>query len=218
MKIQHPLIKNYIHTNAPRGSVSQWFAENPDLYAFLGLAGHNGIDIVAPWGTPMYAVEDGIVADVKDTADGYGKHIRILSERSNSEWTFGHCSEIFVEVGQEVKAGHYMANMGRTGFVVSSNDGNGFWKPFSNKYAGTHCHMGRREIEFVKRGGWRYNDKSQRFKVLNYDNGFKGAVNFSHMMTDAEFVADEEILDTPTLIRFLTWLKDLGAFKKLNQV
>jgi len=37
-------------------------------------------------------------------------------------------------------------------------------------------------------------------------------------MTDAEFVADEEILDTPTLIRFLTWLKDLGAFKKLNQV
>jgi hypothetical protein len=188
------------------------------LYAFLDLDGHNGIDIVAPWGTPMYAVEYVIVADVKDTADGYGKHIRILSERSNSEWTFGHCSEIFVEVGQEVRAGHYMADMGNTGFVVSSNDGAGFWKPFSNKWAGTHCHMGRREVQFVKRGGWRYNDKSPRFKVLNYDNGFKGAVNFSHMMTDAEFVADEEILDTPTLIRFLTWLKDLGAFKTLNQV
>jgi hypothetical protein len=215
MKIQHPPIRNYKHRNAPVGSISQWFGENHELYfSRIGIQAHNGLDLVAPWGTPLYAVEDGIVADVKNSPDGYGKHLRILSERSGSEWTYGHNSENFVEIGQEVKAGDHIANMGNTGFVVSSHDGAGFWKAGSNKWAGTHLHLGRREIKIVKRGGWQYNPNTPRIEVLNYNNGYFGAVNFAHMMTDLEFVADESLEDRTTLIRFLNWLKDLGVFKK----
>jgi len=215
MKIQHPPIKNYKHRNAPTGSISQWFGENKDLYfSRLNMQGHNGLDLVAPWGTPIYAVEDGIVAEVKNSPDGYGKHLRIISERSGSEWTYGHASENLVEVGQEVKAGDMIQKMGNTGFVVSSHDGGGFWKPNSNKYAGTHLHLGRREVKILTRGGWQYNPNTPRIEVLNYNNGYFGSVNFAHMMTDLEFTLDESLEDRATLMKFLNWLKDLGAFNK----
>ena len=212
MKIQHPPIKNYKHRNAPQGSISQWFGESPELYfSRLGMTAHNGLDLVAPWGTPLYAVEDGIVVDVKNSPDGYGKHLRIVSERSGSEWTYGHNSENFVEIGQEVKAGDHIANMGNTGFVVSSHDGAGFWKAGSNRFLGTHLHLGRREVVInPKRGGWRNHPNTPRIQVLNHDNGYFGSVNFAHMMTDLEFTADESLEDRATLIRFLLWLKEKG--------
>lgn len=186
----YPPIKGYKNSNAPKGSVSQWFGENRALYfSRLKMEGHNGIDIVAPHGTPLYAVEDGIVVEVKDSPEGYGKHLRFVSEASGSEWTYGHNSENYVKVGDEIKRGQHIADMGNTGFVVSSIDGGGFWKLGSNKWAGTHLHLGRRQVLISKRkkaGYWQYNKKTPYIQVLNYDNGFFGSVDFANMFESDE--------------------------------
>ena len=180
MRIHEP-IKNYIHTKHPQGSVTQWFGENKVLYSRWGLDGHNGIDIVAPHGTPLLAVEDGIIVSVKLSPDGFGKHVRLRSTKKYQGkyrcWVYGHCSEILVTEKQKVKAGDTIALMGNTGFVVSG--ANPWWK--TNPYAGTHLHLGMRYL-IPDEKGWKYPGDTIRYEVDNYDNGVKGAVNFQFLL------------------------------------
>lgn len=185
-------IKDYVNKYFPNGHVSQWFGENVAMYKkAIDTNGHNGIDIVAPWGTPIYAVEGGIVADVKDSPEGYGKHIRILS--NGNEWTYGHNSENFVKIGQRVEEGQHIANMGNTGFVVSG--ATPYWK--YNPYAGTHLHLGLRKY-YESPAGWSYNLESYRagvptIQIYNYDNGFKGAIDFRDMLETTQVDSPDEI-------------------------
>ena len=165
---------------APGGDFTQFFAENPGLYAQFGLKGHNGVDIVRPWGSPMYAIEDGKVVSVKNDATGFGKHLRIVSRRRNdegyyNEWTYGHNAENFVKVGDKVKAGDEIALMGNTGFTVSNSNGNGYWKV--NPYRGTHLHLGLRQVIKPKLGGWSYKGSDVRIEVEDYGNGYKGCID-----------------------------------------
>jgi murein DD-endopeptidase MepM/ murein hydrolase activator NlpD len=157
----------------PYGDCTQWFGENPSLYASMGLKGHNGIDIVRPWGEHMFAIEAGTVYDVKEDPTGYGKHIRILSPSGDviHDWVYGHMSYIHVKNGDKVTEGQYIGNIGNTGFVVSNGTGNGFWK--ANPYAGTHIHLGLRDVVHDK-GGFKPEGYSRAIRVLNYNNGFKG--------------------------------------------
>jgi len=175
--MKHP-IKNLVHAYSPRGDVSQYFAENPRLYAHLGLAGHNGVDYVRPHGEPLYAVEDAWVVDVKDDAGGYGKHLRLISKEKDEngfhrEWTYGHNSHNFVKQNDEVRGGQCIALMGNTGFVVSG--ATPFWS--NNPYRGTHLHFGLRLVRILKSGGWSYPGNSLRLQVQNSNNGFKGAID-----------------------------------------
>jgi len=162
----------------PIGDVTQWYGENPRLYANMGLNGHNGIDIVRPHGEHLFAVESGWIVDLKNEQGGYGKHIRILAPINNRgeyrEWTYGHLSEIHVTLGQWINAGQFVAKMGNTGFVVSDSTGNGFWD--NNPYKGTHLHIGVRDVKHDN-NGWRYDGYGRGVAVLNYDNGRKGALN-----------------------------------------
>ena len=93
-----PPIKNYINKSYPQGSVTQWFGENEELYTNHSkgwgkqIFGHNGIDIVAPHGTPILAMTKQTIVSVKYTADGYGRHIRAVDDKY--EYTYGHLSEI----------------------------------------------------------------------------------------------------------------------------
>jgi murein DD-endopeptidase MepM/ murein hydrolase activator NlpD len=166
---------------APTGDVTQWFGVNKALYAHLGMDGHNGIDLVRPHGEPMFAIEDADVVEVKDSPDGYGKHIRIVSKYPDkdgfcNEWTYGHNSENYVKVGDEVKMGQHICDMGNTGFVVSSATAGGFWPV--NPYKGTHLHLGLRKVKRVRSGGFVYNaGSSVRLSVQNYNNGFYGSID-----------------------------------------
>lgn len=169
-------IKNLVFDDYPKGSVTQWFGENPDIYRLWGLKHHNGIDIVAPWGEPMYAIEDAVVVSVKENPDGYGKYVRIrsthLQDGAYRCWTYGHCSDILVKEGQKVSEGQLLAKMGNTGFVISGSTP--FWE--YNPYAGTHLHLGLRYL-VPDDSGWKYPGDSIKIEVRDYENGVKGAID-----------------------------------------
>lgn len=181
-------IDDFVCEDQPAGNIAQWFGMNPPLYASMNLAGHNGIDIVAPWGSNIYAVKGGLVVEAKVSETGYGKHVRILTDFVNDiaeEWTYGHGSEVLVEVGQNVEEGELIMKMGNTGFVVSGSTP--FWK--YNPYAGTHLHLGKRILKKSKYG-WTWNGITPTVECLNYDNGFLGSVDIK---IELETVSSEDV-------------------------
>jgi len=192
-----PPIKNFSLKMYPAGDITQIFGVNKALYAFMGMEGHNGIDVVAPWGTPMYAVEAGIILDTKNDPKGYGKHVRFLSDKADGviyrEWTYGHLAQIDVVVGQRVTAGEFIGLMGNTGFVVSGPTP--FWK--GNPYKGTHLHLGVRLIK-KSRKGWSYPLSDIKINVQNHGNGFKGSIDPTPYLLDTQM---EEVKPPVALTR-----------------
>ena len=169
--------KGCILTAQPNGHISQYFGENATLYKRFGLAYHNGIDLVRPHGTPLLAIEDGVVVSVMEEKGGFGRHIRFISaEPDNSgryrEWTYAHNSKHYVKVGDVVKEGQHIADMGNSGFVVSGNTE----YHRENPYAGTHLHVGLRMVRKTDHG-FTYPGSNIKLEVMNYDNGVKGAVD-----------------------------------------
>lgn len=80
---------------------------------------HNGIDIAAPIGTPIYAAKDGVVID-SGPAQGFGNWIRIQHD-DGTITTYGHMSTLSAQVGDEVQAGDYIAGMGSEGQSTGSH-------------------------------------------------------------------------------------------------
>jgi murein DD-endopeptidase MepM/ murein hydrolase activator NlpD len=77
------------------------------------LRAHQGIDLQADIGTPVYAVEDGVIAGVNMGKDGYGFTISL---KFGDRFAFyAHLSEVFVNVGEIVKAGTLLAKSGASG-------------------------------------------------------------------------------------------------------
>jgi len=207
-------IENFVSKDYPSGSITQWFGENHHLYNDprhkVRMDGHNGIDIVAPWRTPLLAVETGIIVDVKRAEDGYGRHIRLLGDEKHGiyqyQWVYGHCEDIFVEVGDRVEAGQIIGRMGNTGFVISGNTP--FWN--YNPYAGTHLHLGRRRVQVVSTGS-KYPGSDIGMKYKDYDNGYYGYEDFR---LDLEKASS----DTSYRAKQLTIISLLNYMKKLLTV
>ena len=76
---------------------------------------HSGVDLAAYGGTPIYAAADGkITVAVPVDNGGYGLWIEI--EHSNGTRTrYAHCNDIYVKVGDTVKQGQTIAEVGTTG-------------------------------------------------------------------------------------------------------
>ena len=170
-----------VFSTHPQGSVTQWFAENPLLYRGVCnptgcLKYHNGIDLVAPWGTPIKAVSTQKIVEIKNTLEGYGKHLRALDERF--EWVYGHLSRIDCKIGQTLSQGGQLGLMGNTGFVVSG--ATPYWK--ANPFKGTHLHLGAREYQKAQ-PNLTY-ESGDRVQILNYNNGVFGSVNIEELFAE----------------------------------
>ena len=95
---------------------------------------HTGVDIIAPYATPIKAAKDGIVVDVVNgcrdhiglnvpysmiiCGGGYGNHVKIKSSDGYSE-IYGHMTpgSLKVSVGQSVKGGKtVLGNEGSSGY------------------------------------------------------------------------------------------------------
>ena len=74
---------------------------------------HKGMDIAAPWGSPVYAVLDGVV-QTAGRAGGYGNFLKI-QHGGNLGTGYGHLSRFAVSAGQRVRQGQVIAYVGSTG-------------------------------------------------------------------------------------------------------
>lgn len=81
---------------------------------------HGGIDLAAPFGTPLYAIADGVITVVVDgTMGGIGGTVVLSSvidgERVDFFYHHQENSSQFVSVGDEVKAGQKISEVSSTG-------------------------------------------------------------------------------------------------------
>jgi uncharacterized protein YgiM (DUF1202 family) len=100
-------------------TITQYFGENPQIYAAFNQAGHEGLDFVAPVGANIYACADGEVFSIRKPGDGnaYGLHVRIRHRVGDREYrtVYAHLSKVTVSVGELVKAGDLIGLAGETG-------------------------------------------------------------------------------------------------------
>lgn len=82
-------------------------------YGYGGYYGHKGVDIVAPYGTPIYAAENGTVI-LAQWYYGYGNCVMIQHD-NGLVTVYGHASYLHVYVGQRVTMGDIIADVGSTG-------------------------------------------------------------------------------------------------------
>ena len=75
-------------------------------------ANHQGIDIGANEGTPIYASIEGTVTVASEEGE-YGKHIDITN--GDVLTRYAHCSKLLVKEGEKVKQGDKIAEVGSTG-------------------------------------------------------------------------------------------------------
>ncbi|HET9334932.1 MAG TPA: M23 family metallopeptidase [Sphingomicrobium sp.] len=83
-------------------------------------ARHQGIDLAAPVGTPIYATADGTVTEAAYNNGGYGNLIK-LNHGRGIETRYGHLSRILVSPGQRIARGQLIGHMGSTGRSTGSH-------------------------------------------------------------------------------------------------
>lgn len=93
-------------------------------FAKYGYAGqwHNGLDMGAPVGTPIYAAEAGTVAaagnqDAYCPRGAYGRFI-VISHTNGLTTLYGHMSRQVVAAGQAVERGQLIGYVGQTGYAT----------------------------------------------------------------------------------------------------
>jgi murein DD-endopeptidase MepM/ murein hydrolase activator NlpD len=89
--------------------VSEWHGSDG------GYWGHSGIDIGAPYGTPIFAGDSGTVVFSGWFSGGYGNTVIIEHPNSGYRTLYAHASALNVEEGQEVSQGETIAWVGATG-------------------------------------------------------------------------------------------------------
>jgi len=87
---------------------------------------HEGVDITAPRGTPVYATADGVISR-KQAQSGYGMSI-IIEHGYSYETLYAHLSKRAVKPGQKVKRGELIGYVGNTGFSLGSHLHYEVWK------------------------------------------------------------------------------------------
>ncbi len=73
---------------------------------------HTGVDVAAPFGSPVFAAESGIV-EFAGKKSGYG--MLIVINHGYFKTAYGHLSKINVFVGQYVRRGEFIGRVGNTG-------------------------------------------------------------------------------------------------------
>lgn len=103
-------------------TVTQPFGANPDVYRRWGLPGHDGIDVLAPTNSNVYACADGIVYRVHDGRGGhpYGIHVRIR-HADGYKTIYGHLNQALVTTQQLVRAGEVIGLADSTGNTLGSH-------------------------------------------------------------------------------------------------
>lgn len=113
-------------------------------FTALGYNFHNGIDIAAPAGTPVYAAADGIVYATDHGEASYGNWVAIKHNLNGSTGQvniitlYGHMKSFIVSPGQAVQQGDLIGYEGNTGNTTAKLYG---------PERGYHVHFGVYDVE-----------------------------------------------------------------------
>ncbi|TMG22659.1 MAG: hypothetical protein E6H99_01855 [Chloroflexi bacterium] len=94
----------------PFGPSTYWFEPPYGSYPHF----HTGIDLVEPFGSPVQAADDGVVALVGSSSSGYGNYV-VIAHSGGLNTLYGHLSTALVSVGQQVTQGTVVGLEGSTG-------------------------------------------------------------------------------------------------------
>ena len=94
-----------------------WPLQEVHVTSQFGVRGgdlHEGIDLRAPVGTPVFAAHDGRILYSGSGISGYGKLV-VIKNPSGISTVYGHNSRLLVRKGQSVRRGQRIALSGSTG-------------------------------------------------------------------------------------------------------
>ncbi|MGB3541823.1 M23 family metallopeptidase [Rubrivirga sp.] len=104
---------------------------------------HNAIDIAAPTGTPLVAVEDGVISRKHWNRLG-GRTLYLTSSDGRTDYYYAHLDEYEdgIEIGTRVRRGQVLGTVGATGnargahlhFQVLDKSGGGRGTPINPYY------------------------------------------------------------------------------------
>lgn len=96
--------------------VTQRFRARPDYYSRFGLPGHDGTDLRATLGSPIYAVASGEIVDINENPNihNYGIFVRVR-HTDDFETTYAHLERTAVSLGQSINGGERVGFAGSTG-------------------------------------------------------------------------------------------------------
>ncbi len=119
-----------------------WPANNHYLsgwnYHDAGNPSHQGIDIAAGLGAPLYAADSGVIVFAGVSTVGYGNLI-IIDHGNGFQTAYGHLSQINVVCGQSVYQGNLIGLAGSTG-----------------NSSGAHLHFEIRSDQYGRVNPWSY--------------------------------------------------------------
>ncbi len=79
---------------------------------------HNGIDLAAEEGTPVYAIKDGAVFSTISNDSTFGNYIILTHDLGKMTSVYAHLSKICVEKYQNVRKGDLIGYVGQTGMAT----------------------------------------------------------------------------------------------------
>lgn len=113
-------------------TVTQHFGERSRLYRGNP---HNGLDIGAPLGTPVFAADDGVIMAVDNNDKSqwnkyqYGKYV-VIRHGNKLATLYAHLSRQMVKVGDKVIRGDVIGYSGATGYATGPHLHFGaYWAP-----------------------------------------------------------------------------------------
>jgi murein DD-endopeptidase MepM/ murein hydrolase activator NlpD len=101
----------------PKGARFRWPVDAPRITSLFGTRWgrmHEGIDLTAPIGTPVYAAAAGEVVYAGSVVRGYGNMV-VLKHESDLMTVYAHNSVLLVKVGDRVGFGQRVALSGQSG-------------------------------------------------------------------------------------------------------
>ncbi len=152
--------------------INQMFGENPQQYAdpkYGGIKGHNGADLMAYHGQPVYASHDGTAYYEIDAGQGHGVVILSNQPYKLADGSTNYVKSIYWHLCDSTKEPQFKSIVeGKTlGIKVVAGQIIGF-ADNTGASSGDHLHFGLKSVAKDSSGNW-YN--------LNQDNGYLGAID-----------------------------------------